>query len=90
MAAMKLENGMSNPGAVLLAQLKALVDSFPHQQRTDLIKALKIVFRGLDAGHQHRHSVHLQPEVSSVFSPRFPKTPASFDSSNKRHKENQK
>jgi hypothetical protein len=43
---MKLENGMSNPGAVLLAQLKALVDSFPHQQRTDVIETLKIVFRG--------------------------------------------
>jgi hypothetical protein len=89
-AAMKLENGTLDRSAVLLAQLKTLVDSFPHQQRTDLIETLKIVFSGLDAGEENRHSVHLQPEVSSAFSSRFREAPASRNSSNKPRNENQK
>jgi hypothetical protein len=48
------------------------------------------VFSGLDAGEENRHSVHLQPEVSSAFSSRFREAPASRDSSNKPRNESQK
>ena len=90
MEAMKLENGTPNRGAVLLAQLKTMVDSFPHHQRTDLIETLRILFKELDAGNQNRDSAHLQPQVSSVFSSCFGADPASRDSSNKPRNENQK
>ena len=85
---MKVENGRPNRGAVLLAELKALVESFPHQQRTDVVQTLKIVFRGLDA--DSRRSVHLQPEANTVLSSPFREAPAGADLSNGRHSENQK
>jgi hypothetical protein len=50
-----IEEVTSNRGAVLLAELKALVDSFPQHQRRDLIKICETVFRGLNAGHKSRH-----------------------------------
>jgi len=57
----KIENGTPNRGAVLLTELKALVDSFPHHQRGNVIKMLEITFRELNANHESRHSVGLQP-----------------------------
>ena|SRR5215813_5778165 len=59
----KVENGTSNRGAVLLAELKALVDSLPHHQRGNVIKMLEITFRELNADDQSRHSVDLQPDA---------------------------
>ena len=44
-------------------ELKALVDSFPHHQRGNVIKMLEITFRKLNADDQSRHSVDLQPEA---------------------------
>lgn len=87
---MKVENDTPNRGAVMLAELKALVESFPHQQRTDVVQALKIVSKGLDADSKSRHSVHLQQEANTVLSSPFREAPASADLSNERHSENQK
>ena len=87
---MKIENGRPNLGAVLLAELKALVESFPHHQRTDVVRTLKIVFRGLDADSKSRRSVHLQPEANTVLSSAFREDPASADLSNERHSKDQK
>ena len=45
-----MSNPNTNRGAVLLAELKALVDSFPQHQRKDLIKiTLK------DEGENNKH-----------------------------------
>ena len=87
---MTIENGMSNRGAVLLAELKALVESLPHQQRTDVVQTLKIVFRGLDADSKIRRSADLQREANTVLSWPFHEAPASADLSNERHSGNQK
>ena len=57
-----------NRGAVLLAELKALVDSFPHQQRASVIKMMEIAFKGL------------QPDALNS---RVPKTSAAADSNDK-------
>ena len=46
---MKVETGTPNRGKVLLAELKALVDSVPHPHRADVIKTIELVFSGLDA-----------------------------------------
>ena len=87
---MKIENGTSNRGGVLLAELKALVDSFPPHQRTDVIKALEIVFRGLDADYPSRHSVNLQQEVNNVLGLPSTEPSAGPDLNNESHSENQK
>lgn len=87
---MKVENGTPNGGAVLLAELKALVETFPHQQRTDVVRTLKIVFKGLDADSTSRRSVHLPPEANTILSSPFHEAPASADLSNERQSENQK
>ena len=63
---MKVENGTSNRGAVLLAELKALVDSLPHHQRGNVIKMLEITFRELNADCQGRHSIGVQPEARTA------------------------
>jgi hypothetical protein len=70
----KIENGTSNRGAVLLAELKALVDTFPHHKRADVIKILETAFSRLNADKQSRHSVDLQPgeELSSTLLPPRP------------------
>jgi hypothetical protein len=60
-----------NRGAVLLAELKALVDSFPHQQRASVIKMMEIAFKGL------------QPEAGTALNSRVPKTSAAADSNDK-------
>jgi hypothetical protein len=77
--AMKMGNGPSNRGAVLLAELKVLVDSFPHHHRTAVIKTLETVLRELGAHHPSCHSVNLQPEVNSVLGSPFPEAAASLD-----------
>ena len=87
---MTIENGRSNRGAVLLAELKALLDSLPHQQRTEVIQTLTIVFRGLDADSRTRRSVHPQPKANTVLRPPFHEAPVSDDLNNERHSENQK
>ena len=85
-----MANYPSNRGAVLLAELKALVDSFPHHQRTAVIKTLERLLGGLDAEYPDRHSVNLQPEVNTVLGSPFPEAPASLDSDNQRPTEDQK
>lgn len=87
---MKVENGTPNRGAVLLAELKALVESFPHQLRTNVVQTLEIVFRGLAADSISRRSVHLQPEANTILSSAFREAPASADLSNEHHSEDQK
>ena len=62
---MKIKNGTSNRGAVLLAELKALVDSFPHHQRAGVIKMLEIAFKKLNADFHSRHSVDQKPVLGS-------------------------
>lgn len=51
-----MENVRSNRGAVLLGEVKALVDSFPQHRRKDVIKAFEVVFTRLNADYQSRHS----------------------------------
>ena len=53
----------SNRGAVLLAELKALVDSFPHHQRAGVSKVIGIALKELNADFPSRHSVDRQPEA---------------------------
>jgi hypothetical protein len=48
----KSKNGTSNCGAALLGELKALVDSFPDHQRTDVIEILDSVFKELSADNE--------------------------------------
>lgn len=79
----KIENGTSNRGAVLLGELKALVDSFPPCQRRDVIKMLEIAFRGLNADRQGRHFVDMPPASPS------PKTSVGTDSSDELQNEDQ-
>ena len=86
----KIENGTPNRGGVLLAELKALVDSFPPHQRTDVIKTLQTVLSRLNADYPSRRSVNLQPEVNTVLGSPFPEASVSLDSDNQRHSEGQK
>jgi len=76
----KVENGTSNRGAVLLAELKALVDSLPHHQRGNVIKMLEITFRELNADCQGRHSIGVQPEARTAIDSPSRKTSAGPDS----------
>ena len=46
-----------NRGAVLLAELKALVDSLPHHQRAGVIKMIETAFKKMNADFYSRHSV---------------------------------
>ena len=55
-----MENVKSNRGAVLLGELKALVDSFPEHRRKDVINAFEVVFTRLNADYQSRHSADRQ------------------------------
>ena len=62
---MKIENGRSKRGAVLLAELKALVDFFPHHRRAGVIKMIEIAFNKVNAGFHSRHSVDGHPALGS-------------------------
>jgi len=73
-----------NRGAVLLAELKALVDSFPHHRRAGVIKMIEIAFKKLDADFHSQHSVERQ----ALGSP-SPKSSADPDSSDGLQNENQ-
>jgi len=53
-------------GAVLLAELKALVDSFPHQQRAGVIRMIETTFKELKADFHSRHSVDRQLEARTA------------------------
>ena len=55
-----------NRGAVLLAELKALVDSLPHPRRAGVIKMIEIAFKKLNAELHSRHSVDRQPEARTT------------------------
>lgn len=87
--AMKVRNDSSNRGAGLLVELKALLDSFPLQVRTNVIETLKIVFRGLNGEPKTRRSVQPQPEANSVLSKPHREAPANAELSHKRHSEEQ-
>ena len=54
-----------NRGTVLLAELKALVDSFPHHRRAGVIRMIEIAFEKLNADFHSRHSVDRQPALGS-------------------------
>jgi hypothetical protein len=88
--AMNVGNGPSNRGAVLLAELKVLVDSFPHHQRAAVIKTLETVLRGLGAHHPSWHPVNLQREGNSVLGSPFPEAAASLDLDSQGPTEDQK
>jgi hypothetical protein len=62
---MNTENAKSNRGAVLLGELKALVDSFPEDQRKTVIKIIGTVVTKLSAGCETRHSANPWPERES-------------------------
>jgi hypothetical protein len=68
-----------NRGAVLLAELKALVDSFPHHERAGVIKMIEIAFKELNADLYSWHSVDRQPEARTSGESPSSKTPASPD-----------
>lgn len=55
----------SSRGAVLLRELKNLVDSFPEHRRKEVIRMIGIVFTQLNAGDQSPHSVDARPETES-------------------------
>lgn len=76
---MTIENGTSSRGSALLAELKALLDTFPHRKRVDLIKILESVVRGLNADDQSWHSVDPQPAAKTVLDSSSSKTLASPD-----------
>jgi len=67
-----------NCGAVLLAELKALVDSLPHHRRAGMIKMIEIAFGKLNADFHSRHSVDQQPTVARL-SPKSSVGPDSSD-----------
>ena len=82
-------NGPSNGSAVLLTELKALVDSFPHRKRTGVIKTIETILTGLDAHYSSLHSVNLRPEANTVLRSLFSEAGASLDLENQRHSEDQ-
>lgn len=59
-------------GRLLLSELKALVNSFSHEQRTDVIETLSIVLTGLDTDSETRRSVPLQPRANAALNSRAP------------------
>jgi len=75
-----------NRGAVLLAELKALVDSLPHHRRAGVIKMIEIAFKELNADFHSRHSVDQQPALGSP----SPKSSVGPDSSNELQTKNEK
>lgn len=60
-------------GRCVAGGAKALVDSLPPQRRTDVIKTLESVFRGMNADYRGRHSFDLPPESTGVLDPPSPK-----------------
>jgi hypothetical protein len=69
-----IKNATSNCGAVLLGELKALVDSFPQHRRKEVIKIIETVFR-LSADYQSRHSADRWPANESRRGSQSPATP---------------
>ena len=67
-----------NRGAVLLAELKALVDSFPHHRRAGVIRMIEIAFEKLNADFHSRHSVD-QKSALALPSPKSSVGPDSND-----------
>jgi hypothetical protein len=74
-----------NRGAVLLAELKALVDSLPHHRRAGVIKMTEIAFKKLNADFNSRHSVDQQTALGSP----CPKSSGGPDSSDEFKNEDQ-
>jgi len=74
-----------NRGAVLLVELKALVDSFPPHRRAGVIMIIEITFKKLNADFYSRHSVDRQPVLGSP----SPKSSVGPDSSDELQSEDQ-
>jgi len=74
-----------NRGAVLLAELKALVDSLPCHRRADVIMMIEIAFKKLHADLHSYQSVDRQPALGSP----FPKSSVGPDSNDEPHNEDQ-
>jgi len=62
---MNTENSNPDRGVALLGELKALVASFPEDQRKEVIKIIGSVVTGLNAGCQSRHSADPCRETES-------------------------
>ena len=56
---MNTDNANTNRGAVLLKELKTLVDSFPEDQRKEVIKVIGTVVTKLSAGRYSRDSADI-------------------------------
>ena len=76
-----------NRGAVLLAELKALVDSLPHHRRAGVIKMIEIAFKKLNADFHSRHSVYRQPALGSAFPEEFSSQAMNFKTKIKKNEE---
>jgi len=74
-----------NRGAVLLAELKALIDSLPYHRRADVIMMIEIAFKKLHADLHSGQSVDREPALGSP----FPKSSVCPDSSDEPHNEDQ-
>ena len=74
-----------NRGAVLLAELKALVDSLPCHRRADVIMMIEIAFKKLHADLHSYQSVDRQPALGSP----FPRSSVGPDSNDEPHNEDQ-
>jgi len=74
-----------NRGVVLLTELKAPVDSFPHHRRAGVIKMIEIAFNKLNADFHSRHSVDRQPALGTP----FPESSVGPDSSDEFQNEDQ-
>ena len=74
-----------NRGPVLLAELKALVDSFPHHRRAGVIKMIEIAFKKLNDDFHSRYSVDQKPALGSPSR----KCSVGRDSSDELHNEDQ-
>ena len=61
----EFENDSRKRGAVLLAELKSLVDSFSPDQRREVIKIIEVMFRALTAEYYSRDSVRSQRKPAS-------------------------
>jgi hypothetical protein len=76
---MNTENTKSDRGAVLLGELKALVDSFSEHQRKEVIKIIGSIVTGLNARCQNRHSADPFRETESNSPTRAPQAPGTSD-----------
>jgi hypothetical protein len=67
----KTEDVTSNRGAVLLKELKALVDSFPEHRRKELVRTVKSVISELDEQSGSEHSATPTAHLGTGLIPGF-------------------